>query len=76
MIFGDFVSKYPPLKKKISQKVSLKMRMNDLLLRSLLKLVTKGLRQELLEDFKKVDERNTLVKIKLGNIKTTFEINF
>jgi len=28
--------------------------MDDLLLRSLLKLITKGLRHELLEDFKKV----------------------
>ena len=50
--------------------------MDELLLRSLLKLITKGLRHELLEDFKKVDERNTLVKIKLGNIKRTFGLNF
>ena len=90
---GIWFRKNNLLKKKISQKVSFKLRIigrlyyilyyyrtiilyiillqDDLLLKSLLKSITKGLRHKLSKDFKKVEKRNTLVKIKLRNIKTT-----
>ena len=60
---GILFKKYQPLKKKLK---------DDLLLRSLLKSISKGFRHQLLEDFKKAEKNKNIGENKTKEHKDDF----